>query len=297
MSGLAASPNSPVERAALPALWVAMAFTVGPALGDALGDRSRTVQLVASVAAWAAWTGGLVTTLVPRTTSLTALRILAPAALAASTWAALGADDTTIAAIGFANAALVTALALWPGTAARYVDGSSYGEEQRFPLRAPVVLLAGPIPLAWAAVVAGALAGPLLLAAERWVAGGVALALGGPAAAVAVRALHGLSRRWLVLVPAGVVIHDHFTLQEPVLVLRRQVAALRPAPADTDAVDLTAGAAGLALELDISEAVTIGPTGRFGLTGTPTDVERVLIAPTSPGAVLRAAADKRIPTA
>ena len=296
MSNSAMPSTAPVERVALPTLWVAMAFTVGTALGDALAAQPRGVQVVASIAAWAAWTAGLVAALVPRTASLTVLRILAPAALVTAAWGALGSDEVAIAAAGFANAAVITALAMWPGTAARYVEGSSYGEEHRFPLRAPVVLLAGPIPLAWLVAMAGALAGPLLLAAAQWVAGGLALALGLPAAAVAARALHGLSRRWLVLVPAGLVIHDHFVLAEPVLVLRRQVAGLRPAPADTSAVDLTAGAAGLALELDVSEAVTIGPTGRFGLPDSPFDVERILIAPTSPGSVLQAAADHRIPT-
>ena len=33
-----------------------------------------------------------------------------------------------------------------------FVDGSSYGDERRMPLRPPVAVLAGPVPLAWAAL-------------------------------------------------------------------------------------------------------------------------------------------------
>ncbi len=54
--------------------------------------------------------------------------------------------------------------------------------------------------------------GPLALAARAWVPGVLLTA-----AAVALgwflgRRFHRLARRWLVLVPAGVVVHDHLVL-------------------------------------------------------------------------------------
>ena len=121
--------------------------------------------------------------------------------------------------------------------------------------RPPLVL--GPVPLAWLAAVVAPVAGALLLAAEQWLAGAAVLAVGLPLAAVAVRALHGLTRRWVVFVPAGFVLHDHHALVEPVLFPRRSIRRLGPAPADPgpDTTDLTQGALGLALELELADPV------------------------------------------
>jgi hypothetical protein len=283
-------------RWALPAVWASLPFTVGPALASALDPRSRPVQVVASVGAWLVWAAALGAALVPRTTSLTAVRIVAPAALVLAGWAALEVGEVGAeVVVALAASAVAAALALAPGTAERHVDGSSYGEERRFPLRPPGALLLGPLPLTWAVAVAGVVSGPLLLAARAWVAGAVALAVGLPAAAVAVRALHALSRRWLVLVPAGLVVHDRMAVQEPVLVLRRQVRSLGPAPADTTALDLTVGALGLALELDLHEPVSLVPAGRRGTPVELQEVTSLLVSPTRPGAVLAAASQRRLP--
>jgi hypothetical protein len=286
----------PLRHAALPVLWAILPLTVGPALAAALADTSRPVQVTASVGAWAIWAATLVATLVPRALGLTAIRIVGPAVLAAALWTAVDGVDATEATVAAASAAVVTAVVLWPGTADRFVDGSSYGEERRFPLRPPGQLLLGPIELAWVVAVAGVITGPLLLAAGSTVVGGIALVVGLPAAAVTVRALHTLSLRWLVFVPAGVVVHDPLVLRDPSLLLRRQVTAVRPAPADTAATDLTADALGLALEIDLSEPVTIAPSGRFGLPAELRDVTTILVAPTRPGAVIRTASERHLPT-
>ncbi len=122
------------------------------------------------------------------------------------------------------------------------------------------------------------------------------LVVGLPIAAVAVRALHGLARRWVVLVPAGLVLHDHQALVEPVLFPRRSIRRLGPAPTDevAGALDLTQRALGLALELDLAEPVTVSPR-RPDRTVQVEAVERVLFTPTRPGALLREAAARRIP--
>ena len=41
------------------ALWLILPVLAGPAVADALADRSRAVQVVASVLAWACWGGVL----------------------------------------------------------------------------------------------------------------------------------------------------------------------------------------------------------------------------------------------
>ena len=75
------------------------------------------------------------------------------------------------------------------------MTGSAYGTERRFALRCPPTLALLAV-ATWAAVAAGAVAGPLLLAAERWAAGVVLLAAGGAAVVLGGRSLHQLARRW-----------------------------------------------------------------------------------------------------
>lgn len=270
--------------------WLGLPLVVGPVLGDALGDSSRPVQVVASLGLWGGWVAVLLATLVPRTVSLTVLRVGAPAAGAAVV-AAVVADGSSpgwrVAAVSWA--VVTAAVAFSPVTGQAFVDGSSYGDEQRFPLRTPAALLAGPVVLAWAAVVAGVATGPLLLAARQWLAGGLALVAGLAAVWWGLRALHTLSRRWVVLVPGGLVLHDPLALTDPVLFRRATVRRLGPAPADTRALDLTRGALGLALEVELVEPVslTLAPGGPRRPSET-VETDRLLFTPTRPGALLTA---------
>src|SRR5690606_11204202 len=179
-------------------------------------------------------------------------------------------------------------------TAEVFVDGSSYGDERRMPLRAPVALLAGPAELAWLAVAAGVCAGPLLLAARQWVPGVAALAVGAPLAWWGTRVLHVLARRWLVFVPTGVVVHDQLTLVDPVLLRRAVVRSFGPAPAGSDALDLTAGAAGLALEVRLAEPVSVVPVPRRGQPPELREARAVLVTPSRPGRVLAEARRRRM---
>ncbi|HET6775383.1 MAG TPA: hypothetical protein VFH36_18865 [Acidimicrobiales bacterium] len=291
MGGLAQSP--------WPArvTWLLLPLAAGPALGDALAERladERAVQIVASAGAWLVWVAVLVATLVPTTVSLTVLRIAAPTAVLASLAALVTVGTTAAAVVGLAAALVAALAALAAETAEVFVDGSSYGDERRLPLRVPAALLAGPAELAWLAAVAGPVAGPLALAAGRWVVGVLALAAGLPAAWWGVRALHSLARRWLVFVPAGVVVHDPLTLAEPVLLRRGLVRSVGPAPADTDALDLTGGASGLALEVRLSEPVALVPVARRRRTAEVTDVDALLVTPSRPGRVLAEARRRRL---
>ena len=110
------------------------------------------------------------------------------------------------------------------------------------------------------------------------------------------RALHGLARRWVVFVPAGLVLHDPHALVEPVLFPRRSIRRLGPAPADAGAGrrDLTQGALGLALELELAEPVAISPR-RADRTVQVESVGRLLFTPTRPGALLGEAAGAPAP--
>ncbi len=277
----------------LRALWAALPFTVGPALAAALDGRSRPVQVVASVLLWGTWTAVLLATLVPHPIGLTALRSFAPAALAAAVAAAAAGHES---ALSLGTAGLVTALAFLPETGMLFVNGPAYPNERRLPLRVPGALLFGVIPGAWMLAVAAAPAGLLLLASGRWVAGGAVLALGLPLAATLFRSLHGLARRWVVFVPAGMVLHDPLSLTDPVLFRRQVIESLAPAPAGSQSLDLTQRAPGLALELVLREEVVVMVAERGNRLGRSTSVDRLLFTPTRPGAVLREAAGRRVPT-
>jgi hypothetical protein len=281
------------------AAWVVLAALAGPVAGDALDGRSTPVVAVVAAIGWVGWGAALVALLVPRTASLTAVRVLVPAGLAGAVAAAalgdhLGGLDLAAVVV----AAVACALVLSPWTADRFVDGSSYGPERRIPLRTPAPLALVAV-LTWAVVVAGAVAGPLLLAAGRWALGGVATVVGGALVVAGVRSLHLLARRWLVLVPTGMVLHDPLTMPEPQLFLRQTMSRLGPAPAvdptpELDTEDLTAGASGLVVELVLSEPVELlVHAGRREAETRP--VDRVLFVPVRPAVLVAEGRSRRLP--
>ena len=279
---------------ALRAVWLVQPVTLGPALADGFHDLDGHTFLSAS--AWVLWGLGLLATLVPRPVTLTAIRIGGPAAAALSVWTATTVDDTALVAVALGGAFVLGVLSHWPAVADTYVDGASYGDEKRFLLRAPgpVVLALGP--LAWALTVAGVVVGPLLLASGDSAVGSAACVAGLPIAAASARALHHLHRRWIVLVPAGFVLHDHLALADPTLLPRDALTSVGPASADTDAHDLTQAARGLALEVRCREPHDLRPASRDG-SAEVVVTEAILCAPARPDAVLAEAKRRRLPTA
>ena len=271
--------------------WAALPFTAGPAFADALHGAEAPVQTVASVGLWAGWAIGLAATVVPHPVALTALRVLAPAGVVAAVVAAVGEGGSALAV---AWTAVAAALALAPDTGMLCVNGPAYPNERRFPLRPPGALLLGPVELAWATTVAGVVAGPLLLAGRHWVLGGLAAAVGLPVAWLLARALHQLSKRWAVFVPAGLVLVDPIGLMDSVLIPRRQLRALGPAPADTPALDLTQRAPGLAVEAAFTEAVDVELASPGRGHGEATKATAIVFTPTLPGAFLEEARARRL---
>jgi hypothetical protein len=279
---------------ALRAVWLVQPVTLGPALADGFHDLDGHTFL--SVSAWVLWGLGLLATLVPRPLTLTTIRIGGPAAAALSVWTATTVDDTALVAVALGGAFVLGVLSHWPAVADTCVDGASYGDEKRFLLRAPgpVVLALGP--LAWALTVAGVVVGPLLLASGDSAVGSAACVAGLPIAAASARALHHLHRRWIVLVPAGFVLHDHLALADPTLLPRDALASVGPASADTDAHDLTQAARGMALEVRCREPHDLRPASRDG-SAEVVVTEAFLCAPARPDAVLAEAKRRRLPTA
>jgi hypothetical protein len=276
-------------------IWAVQPVVAGPAFGDALGSRSTLFRVAAGVGLWAIWAVVLVGALIPRTTTLTLIRIVAPAAGVAAGWAALATPDPDwLDGLALASTALAGVVALAPSTGERYVNGSAYGPEKRFPLRAPGAVVLGLVEAVWAVVVVGALAGPLLLAAEEWFAAATAIVIGWPLAVFGVRALHRLAQRWLVFVSKGIALVDPVTLTDSVSMTRGAIASIGPAPADTTAEDFTAGSLGLAIEVTFVKPHTVVPLP--GRNEKPTDqtVDALLFTATRPGHVLREARERNL---
>jgi hypothetical protein len=285
-----------VYRWILPVAWALMVLVMAPSFQAALDPRAGLFRSATSAGLWLVWAATLTATLIPRTVTLTAVRIVTPAAVVAGAWAAaatprVGARDV----VSLAFAAVVAVVAFAPAIGEVFVNGSAYGLEHRLPLRPPGPLVVGPLELTWAAVVVGTCAGPLLLADRQWIAGAAALVVGWPVAVWAARSLHILSRRWLVFTPAGLVLHDQLAAVESVLVIRRHLAAIGPALADSSATDLTVGAFGLALEVRLTEALPVSPSPRRRLREVTTvEIEAFLFTPTRPGMVLAEATQRHL---
>lgn len=276
-------------------LWATLPLTLGPLLSDALATRSGAVRATMLIGMWAGWGLVLFACFLPRVETLTPVRALVPLPAAAAVWATAATSLDGTAALGLSAAIAVTAVAFSALAGDAFIDGSSYGDERRFALRPQAILLAGPIPLVWVAGAAGLVSGPLLLAARQWIAGAIAVVFGAAAAYLAYRALAALAQRWLVLVPAGVVLRDHLALAEPTLFPRASIERVGPTPRDDVGLDLTAGAPGLALQLRFREPVPVAPAPRRGAIAEPVAVTALSFAPSRPGAVLAEARKRRIP--
>jgi hypothetical protein len=278
--------------------WVLLPVSAGGALGDALASWSSSPARVAAVFLWSAWSIGLGALLAPRPWGLTALRVAAPAAVLLTLASAPSASTASAALAG--STAIVAAVFAMSATVAQTAANSiAYGDELRFPLRMPVSLLVGPIPLAVVLIGAGTGAGPLLLADGRIVAGAIVSALGLPVAFAMVRSLHSLAGRFLVLVPAGVVVVDPLTLADPVLMRREQIARIgreRGAPPAARALDLRLGTRSGTIEVVLRAPQTFARRrGRHD--AELHDAEVVLVATLLTSALITTAGERRIATA
>jgi hypothetical protein len=240
--------------------WFALPFTVGVAVAHADAGASGAVRTVIALGLWALWTAGLLASLVPSTVGLTALRLIAPGAPLAAVIALVARPDLTTM-VGAMAGALVAVFAFRGRIGRTFVQGSAYGDEARFPLRPPGPLLLGPLPLLWLALAGAVAGGPLLLAARSWIAGALLSAVAVALVLVLPRRFHRLAQRFVVFVPAGFVLHDAMALADTAMFRWTKVRGIDRALARTQALDLTAGALGPAMEVALAGMETIVRTG------------------------------------
>jgi hypothetical protein len=279
-------------------LWVAQPLTTGALAADALDGWATAPGLVAAIALWLAWGAGLLALLAPRPVGLTALRAIAPVFAALAIVASITGDESAaLRAVAVVSTVLALVAVLLPAVSVACINGESYGDERRYPLKVPPVLFVGPLPLAPFVIGAGLAAGPLLLADGRVVVGIVAL-LGLVPALLAARSLHTLAQRFAVLVPAGIAVVDPFTLPDPVMFPRDRITALRLAdrrarPADA-ALDLRTGATGgsVAGTLDkVTDALQVRRARRGAAT---VRVDELWFAAVAARDLVRTAGERRI---
>ena len=282
-------------------LWALRTLVVGlaPALAfatdGAVDQRAAVAGTVATVAWGAVVAVVLVALMAPSPLGLTVTRTTLPLLVPGAAVAlAMGAGPAWgVAAL--ALSLLATLVAFTAETAEAFVQAAAYGDERRLPLRAPAALLV-PMVLSWVVWCALALAAALALCAGAWLPG-VALSLVAAVLAVPLfTRFHRFSRRWLVLVPAGVVLHDHVVLGETLLLMRPNVALARLAPASTEAADFTGPAAGHAVELTVRDMVlALLAATPANPKGKALHVQSLLVAPSRPGRALRALATAKVP--
>jgi len=280
--------------------WLATAVVGGAAIGAALAERSGSVQAVATIGAWIAWALGALALAVPSVPSLTVARVVVPGALAVSVAAAVGGAEPG-ALLALVLPAIVSAVLTGAAETGRvWVQSSAYGDEQRFPLRPPLGYLAACV-VTWLIWVAAVIVAPLAWAGRAWIPAAVATVLGVLGAVVLPRRWHQLSRRWVVTVPAGLVVHDPVVLGETFMLTRRQIGAVALADlgpgAIADAADLTGPTPGLAVEVRLREQATAllapTPTNR---QGRAVHLHAFVVSPSRPGALLADVARRGLPT-
>jgi hypothetical protein len=168
----------------------------------------------------------------------------------------------------------------------RCVQTSAYGDEHRFPLRPPATFLPPMVVagLLWAAAI---LAAPLLLATAQWAIGAVVAIVAAALTWLLLPRFNVLARRWLVFVPAGVVVHDQVVLGETLMVSRAELAGLGLALDGTEAADLTGPAGGHAVEIRLRSMVTtlLAPA-KDSPRGKALHLQSFIVAPSRPGRVL-----------
>ena len=272
-------------------LWAVLPVTAGPLFETCLAQASRPVQIVAALGLWITWAIVLTARLIPTMITLTLLRLIAPGALLAAIIASTRHVSASAAIVGLATTAIAALTAFTAEVGEVFVQAAAYGDERRFPLRAPGPIVVTVLPLGWLIAISSAITGPLLLAAGRWIVGAIVTALALVWGVLFARRCHRLSRRFAVFVPAGFVLHDHVVLADTAMFAAATVRGLHLAPAGSEAADATGAALGIAVELQLGEPGTIVLAATIDARqGTALHVRSVLFSPSRPGRLLAAAA-------
>jgi hypothetical protein len=272
--------------------WLVVAVTGGWAVGETLSEHSRSVQVAGTAAAWAGWAIGAVALAVPSVVTLTVARAVVPGSIVVAVVILVDGGDPGAVIALLAPALVASALVATAEFGRWYIQASAYGDELRFGLRPPIGYLAACVTTWLITVTAVVLAAPAF-AGQAWALGVTCALVALIGIAVLPRRWHQLSRRWLVLVPAGIVVHDPVVLTETLMLPRRMIAGVALDVLDDaaeTAADLTGPTPGLGVEIELTEPTTavLAPTARHR-DGRTIHATALVVSPTRPGSAVKAA--------
>jgi hypothetical protein len=275
--------------------WVLVALVGSRAIDDAVDGRTTLAAWTIAVACWVAWAIVAAAIAIPAVWTLTIARVVAPVAIVATVASGFaGAPAASVLLLGVP--AVLTVATLFSAEVGQvFAQASAYGDEERFVLRVPAAAGVAAL-VSWIVWAAAVVAAVVSVAAGNWL-----LAVPCGLLAIGLSWLlfprwHRLSRRWLVLVPAGLVVHDPVVLADTMMLRRQQIGAVGLARTGTGAADLTGPASGHAVEVATTESVTVvyAPTPSER-AGKAIHLSAFLVAPSRPGRALAAAARRSLP--
>ena len=273
------------------AAWLAVAVVGGSAVGDALDDRSRAVQITGTVAAWIGWAVGAGALAIAGVVTLTLARTIIPGSLVVAAVALAGGADPGSALLLVVPAVIAAALVGSAEFGRAYIQASAYGDEERFGLRPPIgyLMASG---ASWLLTAVAVVVAPVAWAAAAWIAAVLATAVAVAGLYLLPVRWHQLTQRWLVIVPAGVVVHDPVLLNDTLMMPARTVRSValdERGCARQSAADLTGPTPGLGVEIALTEPATaVLAAGPGNPAGRAIHLSALVISPTRPGSVIRA---------
>lgn len=257
----------------------------------------RIAWIVAALAAsgssatwWAGWIVVAVASIVLHPVSLSVVRIVAPL-VAVEAAAHLTSDVRGVVVATALTTAVIVSFSAEYGRS--HVQAAAYGAERRHMLRPPAAALFVTV-AAWTVVAVLLIAANVVAtgAAATWLDVTLRIVAAALSAALAYRATT-LARRWFVVVPAGVVIHDPLLLTDSVMIPRRDVTSIGAdtgtSTATTGALDVTGTTWGPTVVVTAREACDVSLTdfgARLTRTGTRLHAGAVRFAPSRPGAAV-----------
>ena len=208
------------------------------------------------VVAWILWALVAIATWIHHPISLTTARCLAPIVIVGviSNAATNPLDAINVAASASGIISLMLMFTAEYGSA--HVQAGAYGNERRFLLRlpAPVVL---PTLITWILFATG-----IVLLGTAVQNNNYPLGIPVLLATIAMiwkfaPQMHRLSKRWLVRVPAGWVLHDDLMLAENLFIRSHNLSAIDFALADSEALDLSGMTRGVPIQYTLREMTDV----------------------------------------
>ena len=254
-----------------------------PLLNNALRQMSSLTGISSTVGIWLLWSIALLCTLVPSSSALTAIRLALPTifVIVAAVAVAIGISSGVAAALAIS---LLASLLIFSGDIGdSFVQLAAYGDERRYLLRCPPAMLLVQV-LSWLVWLTLTIVAINLLASDALILGAIVAIAALLLAIVLPRRFHRFSRRWLVSVPAGLVIHDHVVLAETAMFMNNAVIEVGIDLAPSEAADLSGKCSGVGLLIALKDfdTVVLAATPKTP-GGSAIHVKSMRVCPTRPG--------------